>query len=966
LTTSDKTRLKNDLDGKLKAIRLHGYAEDPSETAPLLYILGYDKPKTDEQINALLIRFVSEYVHSKKERDILLMAFRLLSGYEELEPIGSRRRLYVEESGYRKPEESIDKACDRLRKKEDILIAKLVGAIATISDMSAFIEDVDGYLQKTGGKCRVKYPRPSYLKEDGAFGVSLPDSRILTPNAPRWGSPDIFLGRDAFVGALCRELQSGTSHLQLTGMGGIGKTAILNRVYANIADKCAEHGFGHVGLLFYDGSMDAAVTGQIDYPVNDDAEKVKTDAVWAYLRALCDQTSVLLLIDDIRPQRNEQTTDESFRKLFTLKAAVLLASRTPFGGFEDRPVEHLPAEECARIFEAQFYRGQSGSPTALPEDDRTVLTQILERRVGRNTLIVTRLGALARNHKWSVKELEDRLDEKQFNIHRKRGDKGLQEEISKLYSLTDVQDPAEISVLEAFAIFPAIPLDIDTCVNWLREDAGTDEDDCRLILNELSERTWLTLHTDGGSDSFSMHQLVRAAVGAQTKIKLENHLKLLENCRRTMSFGLSSHLSSQLPQYFPFAIALAEYYENESHAGIIKLMMGVGHYCVLFEEGDRRLEWQKKALAACEKTLGPEHPETAAVHDSIGNVYCNCGDYGKALASCNKALEIFRTALEPDWSGLAHVYGNIANIYSGLGDNRAALEFCKKAMKTLSENVHADHPTGVSACLKIADVYTEQKNYGAAIKIYRKALEYYETKLGNDILLTAVLYVKISKAYYEQKEYDKALETALKALAIQERELGDKNSTTLLTRAYAARVYVQRGNYPVALELYYSTLDAAQKSSGCNHPEIVGVFYDIASVHFAQGDYPESIKWYLKCLNPLEKILGRDNRATVWIYDILSKLYFNENNLPEALKYCNKVLVFREKSLGPEHPSTAEIYRLTAKIYRHQGNYDEALKWCRKALPIYESNLGANHLDTNSLREFISKLTALKDSKTNG
>jgi hypothetical protein len=248
LLDAGKAKLKIELVNKFNMIRKRGYRGDRSETAPLLYILGYDGMRTTPQMEALLIKFVDKLIPDERDKDILLMSFRLLKGYEgddmlELEPrykqyvINSKFLTAKETAAYTTGDEAerekiVQTAYERLRKNGKRLLSKLASAIVFTMgtpnfNMSAFITEVEDYLQKTAQGYCVKYPRPYYLKEKPCFDDHLPDAMVLTPNAPRWGKSGIFSGRDALVDTLCRDLQTGLPHLQLTGMGGVGKTAIL-------------------------------------------------------------------------------------------------------------------------------------------------------------------------------------------------------------------------------------------------------------------------------------------------------------------------------------------------------------------------------------------------------------------------------------------------------------------------------------------------------------------------------------------------------------------------------------------------------------------------------------------------------------------------------------------------------------------------------------------------------------------
>jgi hypothetical protein len=76
---------KKDLKKKLIKTRRNGCQNDSSEAVDLLYCLGIDYlgdkvRKTPEQIEALLIKLVDQFIPNNSDKDILLMAFCLLRG----------------------------------------------------------------------------------------------------------------------------------------------------------------------------------------------------------------------------------------------------------------------------------------------------------------------------------------------------------------------------------------------------------------------------------------------------------------------------------------------------------------------------------------------------------------------------------------------------------------------------------------------------------------------------------------------------------------------------------------------------------------------------------------------------------------------------------------------------------------------------------------------------------------------
>ena len=165
--TVDKREYRELLEKKFIKIRLVGHRDDNSETDPLLALLGYDYSRSlnADEINALLIKLIIEKIPTHNGQKILLMAFRLLRGYEgdEIKNIGARRTLYIQETSFMNEKEKDEyrkckdddarkavlmHASSRLEKQELTQIKKLVRAIATIPDISGYINAENEHFSK--------------------------------------------------------------------------------------------------------------------------------------------------------------------------------------------------------------------------------------------------------------------------------------------------------------------------------------------------------------------------------------------------------------------------------------------------------------------------------------------------------------------------------------------------------------------------------------------------------------------------------------------------------------------------------------------------------------------------------------------------------------------------------------------------------------------------------------------------
>lgn len=148
---------------------------------------------------------------------------------------------------------------------------------------------------------------------------------------------------------------------------------------------------------------------------------------------------------------------------------------------------------------------------------------IIESPAERHTITVELLAHLACRKLWEAKRLREELEQKGFRLkfHKDGELVNIWESYVKLYDLSELTE-AEQNILEAFSVFPYIPLAAKTCNEWLLTDAGVSEDDD--ILMELYQKGWLQFDMD--QESYSMHPAFAQFIYEKYRPKMENHLSV--------------------------------------------------------------------------------------------------------------------------------------------------------------------------------------------------------------------------------------------------------------------------------------------------------------------------------------------------------------------------------------------------------------------------------------------------------
>jgi tetratricopeptide (TPR) repeat protein len=100
----------------------------------------------------------------------------------------------------------------------------------------------------------------------------------------------------------------------------------------------------------------------------------------------------------------------------------------------------------------------------------------------------------------------------------------------------------------------------------------------------------------------------------------------------------------------------------------------------------------RTALAIAEKTLGPDHPDTAGSMNNLAGLLELQGDYAGAEPLYRRALAIAEKTLGPDHPNTAMALDNLAGLLESKGDDAGAEPLYRRALSTAEKALGTDHP----------------------------------------------------------------------------------------------------------------------------------------------------------------------------------------------------------------------------------------------------------------------------------
>ena len=272
--------------------------------------------------------------------------------------------------------------------------------------------------------------------------------------------------------------------------------------------------------------------------------------------------------------------------------------------------------------------------------------------------------------------------------------------------------------------------------------------------------------------------------------------------------------------------------------------------------------------------------------------------------------------------------------------NMFYLHFWAEFVARFADNADALREDYLNTLSWWVDTLIDIANFYLAEDILKVFMSKIENRGETDTVSYAYFELDLSWLRRAQGNYNEAYELANSAYEKCTRLLGDEHPDTVGAMQGLANSLRKLGRYNEALELQEQVLMLAKKIFGNEHPDTVRAMHNLANSLGYLGRYDEALKLFEKVLSLYKKILGDEHPDTV---EAMNNLAISLNKLgryDEALKLLEKVLSLRKKILGDEHPYTVRAMNNLASSLSYLGRYDEALTLMEIALPLYKEIFG--------------------------
>jgi tetratricopeptide (TPR) repeat protein len=724
--------------------------------------------------------------------------------------------------------------------------------------------------------------------------------------------PADFTGRDELIAQLLEDFQKrkGAAITGLTGMGGIGKTALGLVVAHSIVNDYPD------AQIFLDlkgtttplSAADAMRHVVLSFEPTADLRALDDAGMGNAYRTILHGKRALLFFDNARsaeqvaPLRPPETS------------TMLVTSRWAFGlpGLQTRRLD-LMKPESAEQFLLELCPRIDGQSDELA---RACAYLPLALRIAGSFLQV--------NPDWPVKTYVAQLEDRKGRLaalHDSREGAELTTEPDLLATFEMSYQQLSEEDRKRWRTLGVFPTSFDAraaAAMWKME-----EDDARRLLGLLLR--YSLLDYDETSERYSLHDLLADYALSQMDSEEEGDVRLKHASHYKDVLSAADDLYTEGGENVLAGLRLFDLeWENiqagqawaagaqsQEAAWLCATYPGAGAYLLeLRQHPGEQIRWLQATLAAA-RQIGDRRGEGSTL-GNLGIAYYRLGDTRKAIEYYEQHLTIAKEIGHRQGEGNA--LGNLGLAYYSLGEPRKAIEYHEQALAIDREI--GDH-RGEGA---------ELGNLGLAYADLgdpRKAIEYHEQALAisreiGDLRGEGQDLCNLGNAYYSLGEPRKAIEYHEQALAI-DREIGDRRGEGQDLGSLGT-AYADLGEARKAIEYYEQHLTIAKE---IGHRQGEGnALGNLGLAYYSLGEPRKAIEYDEQHLTIAKEIGHRQGEGNA--LGNLGLAYYSLGEPRKAIEYYEQSLAIARET-GDRQGEARQNWNL-GLAYEKAGELDRAIE----------------------------------------
>ncbi|MBM3735209.1 MAG: tetratricopeptide repeat protein [Acidobacteria bacterium] len=180
----------------------------------------------------------------------------------------------------------------------------------------------------------------------------------------------------------------------------------------------------------------------------------------------------------------------------------------------------------------------------------------------------------------------------------------------------------------------------------------------------------------------------------------------------------------------------------------------------------------RRCLAIRERTIGLEHPDSAATMNNLAATLHGQGDFERAEPLYRESLRIRRKVFGPAHQTVGIAMNNLGTMLRAAGRSQEAEEMIRSSLPVLEKTLGTAHPTVASVANNLGELYASAGRLAEAEPMYRRALEIHRLRSGPPMTESAAIQRNLGMLFMAQEKYKAAEVMFRESLASYQRIRG--------------------------------------------------------------------------------------------------------------------------------------------------------------------------------------------------
>ncbi|HXP63592.1 MAG TPA: serine/threonine-protein kinase [Dongiaceae bacterium] len=391
-----------------------------------------------------------------------------------------------------------------------------------------------------------------------------------------------------------------------------------------------------------------------------------------------------------------------------------------------------------------------------------------------------------------------------------------------------------------------------------------------------------------------------------------------------------------------------------------ELRATIGDVYVQLGEYGKAEAMHREALRLARHVYGPEHPEVASALDNVSIVLYRQGKFVDAEALERQVLAMRIKALGRDHPQVAMSLINLAAFLQAEGKLADAEAVSREALAANRKLYGSGHELVTTGLNNLGCLLCQEDKLPEAEAIFREVLAAKRKSLGNDHPDVATLLNNLGKILADQGKMAEAETTFREALALRRKLLGGEHPDVAQTLDSLAGIVQDRGRLAEAETMYRESLAMRKKTLGAEHPFVALSLNNLADLLDDEGEAADAEAMQRDALAMQRKLLGSEHPDVARSLYNLARLIRSRRRSVEAETMSREALAMRRKLLGNDHPDVADSLAQLAGVLRDRGRLDDAEPLLRECLSIREKGLPDDWLTFSARSALGENLLARK------